>query len=453
MLIASAVIFVAVRQDVVGRVDSALTHHAALLVKRYSKRQSLDVIKPPRRASAGLSSTPAFAQVANADGSVAAREQVGLVLPVPPGVRSVAAGRAGPYFSNVAVGGIPIRMYVTTFGRGQALQVFRPVTELDAELGRLAAVLIATGAGGILMALLLGMLVAGLALRPVRLLTEAAERVTSTRDFSNELPKGGNDELARLATSINTMLDAVNTSQSAQRQLVADASHELRTPLTSLRTNVEVLAESRDLDPPVRQQLVADLTLQFDSLNTLLSDLVALARQDDPGAATSTPETLYVDAIVDGALSHARRNYPHVRFNGDLTPACAKAVPADLERLVGNLLDNAAKWSPYEGTVEVRVETRSEIGDHNSEVVISVRDHGPGIDAEDLPHVFDRFYRGQESGRVPGSGLGLAIARRVAEAQGGSIVAERARGGGTRMTVRLPALDVGPSTCAPGGDG
>lgn len=452
VLIASAVIFVVVRQDVVGRVDSTLTHHAELLVKRYSKRRSLDVIKPPRRASAGLSSTPTFSQVTSAKGVVLAREQPGLTLPVTLGVRSVAAGHSGPFFSDTTVGGIPIRMYVTSIGHGRALQVFRPVTELDAELERLAVVLITTGATGILIALLLGMLVAGVALRPVRLLTSAAERITSTRDFSNGLPRGGHDELARLASSINTMLDAVNASQNAQRQLVVDASHELRTPLTSLRTNVEVLAESRDLDPLVRQQLVSDLALQFDALNMLLSDLVELARQDDPGATTVTPEFLHIDEVVDDALSNARSNYPDVRFQGELAPARARAVPADLERLVTNLLDNAAKWSPVEGTVEVQVEERSKSGGSSGEVIIRVRDQGPGIDPDDLPYVFDRFYRGHESGHVPGSGLGLAIVRRIVEAHGGSISVEQPQGGGTSMTVRLPALDEGPSSGSPDDD-
>lgn len=449
VLISSAVIFVVVRQDMVGRADSALEHHAALLAKRHAKRGSLDVVRAPRRAPVGLSGAPILAQVAAANGSVPAREQAGLTLPVTADVRSVAAGRTAPYFADVTVNGVPARMFVTTFGRGLALQVLRPISELDAELGRLAAVLIVTSVAGVLLALLLGALVAGVALRPVRRLTKTAERVASTRAFGQVLAVGGNDELARLATSINTMLDALNTSQNAQRQLVADASHELRTPLTSLRTNVEVLAETPALDPLVRQQLVADLATQFDTLSTLLSDLVELARQDDPGAVALPTETLSVDEIVDEALGRARRNYPEVRFESAVTPARIRGVPADIERLMGNLLDNAAKWSLDGGVVEVHAGVGPDGAEGNGTVVFSVRDHGPGIDPEDLPHVFDRFYRGSGSGQVPGSGLGLAIVRRVVESLGGSVTAEPAPGGGSTFTVHLPSLAPSPDADPP----
>jgi two-component system sensor histidine kinase MprB len=128
-------------------------------------------------------------------------------------------------------------------------------------------------------------------------------------------------------------------------------------------------------------------------------------------------------------VERARRNSPGVRFELATVPSTVEGVPAQLERAIGNLLDNAAKWSPPGGRVEVAVV------DHE----VAVRDHGPGIDEHDVPFVFDRFYRAPSARGMPGSGLGLAIVRQVAESHGGEIVVERPAGGGTKMRLKLPA--------------
>jgi two-component system sensor histidine kinase MprB len=220
------------------------------------------------------------------------------------------------------------------------------------------------------------------------------------------------------------MLGALEESTRAQRQLVADASHELRTPLTSLRTNIEVLASDRALPPEERGRLLSDVVEQLGEMTTLISELIELARAEQQ---TAHPEDVRLDLIAGEALERARRNRPSIRFTIDLEETVVHGVPATLERAIGNLLDNAAKWSPSGG--EVHVEVR------NGQV--TVRDHGPGISEEDLPYVFDRFYRARSARGLPGSGLGLAIVRQVAEAHGGEVVAERADGGGTRMILRL----------------
>lgn len=220
------------------------------------------------------------------------------------------------------------------------------------------------------------------------------------------------------------MLAALEESSRAQRQLVADASHELRTPLTSLRTNIEVLASERKLPPGERERLLTDVVDQLGEMTTLISELIELAR----GAQqTAEPEDVRLDLIAADAVERTRRNRPNVTFKTDLDESVVQGVPATIERAVGNLLDNAAKWSPPGGEVEVSVKDGS----------VTVRDHGPGIEEEDLPYVFDRFYRARSARGLPGSGLGLAIVRQVADSHGGSVVAERANGGGTRMTLRL----------------
>ena len=286
--------------------------------------------------------------------------------------------------------------------------------------------LLLIAAGGIVTAAGLGLVVARAALSPVRDLTETIERVSETQDLSERIDVSGNDELSRLAISFNTMLGALEESTRAQRQLVADASHELRTPLTSVRTNIEVLAGDRMLLPEDRARLLSDVVEQLGEMTTLISELIELARAEQIAAE---PEAVRLDLLVADAVERARRNRPEVVYTVDLEPATVPGVPATLERAVGNLLDNAAKWSPAGGEVEVAVRDGRLI----------VRDHGPGIADEDLPYVFDRFYRARAARGLPGSGLGLAIVRQVAESHGGGVVAERAEGGGTRMVLTLGA--------------
>src|SRR5437764_139457 len=235
---------------------------------------------------------------------------------------------------------------------------------------------------------------------------------------------GGHDEVGRLASSFNTMLGALEESTRAQRQLVADASHELRTPLTSLRTNIEVLAGERSLPPGERERLLTDVVEQLGEMTTLVAELIELARGEREPAH---PEEVRLDLVAADAVERTRRNRPGITFTTDLEETVVHGVPATIERAVANLLDNAAKWSPPGGQVEVVVRDGE----------VTVRDHGPGIDEEDLPYVFDRFYRASSARGMSGSGLGLAIVRQVAEAHGGDVVAERPEGGGTLMRLRL----------------
>jgi two-component system sensor histidine kinase MprB len=285
-------------------------------------------------------------------------------------------------------------------------------------------VLFAIAIGGVLVAAALGLVVSRAALAPVRRLTRATEKVRETGDLSERIDATGRDELSQLAGSFNTMLAALEESTRLQRQLVTDASHELRTPLTSLRTNIEVLAGERELKSEDRKKLLADVIEQLGEMTTLIAEVVELARGDKH---TAEPEDVRLDLVTADAVTRTQRNRPGVTFKTDLHESLVHGVPDSIHRAIGNILDNAAKWSPPGGEVEVNV--------RDGEVV--VRDHGVGIDEEDLPHVFDRFYRARSARGMAGSGLGLAIVRQVAEAHGGTVVAERADGGGTIVTFRL----------------
>jgi two-component system sensor histidine kinase MprB len=224
------------------------------------------------------------------------------------------------------------------------------------------------------------------------------------------------------------MLEALGQSELMQRQLVADASHELRTPLSSLRTNIEVLARAPQLPPKERDQLLTDVTGQLQRLSRLVANLIDLARGDAPTSLVRTDVRL--DELTARAVDVARTHFPDVRFAIDARPTVVEGDPERLERAVANLLDNAGKWSPSGGDVEVQV-TQGEV---------SVRDHGPGIATEHMPHVFDRFWRAPQAREKPGSGLGLAIVRQVARSHGGDVDVANARDGGALLRLRLPTV-------------
>jgi two-component system, OmpR family, sensor histidine kinase MprB len=350
-------------------------------------------------------------------------------LPVGDDVRAVAAGRSPALLRDVTLDGTHVRMLTRRAQDGSVLQIARPLDEVDATLGRLRLILLAVMAGGVGLAAALGVGVSRVATRPLARLTATAERVTETGDLHHRLPGGeADDEPGRLAASFNAMLAALESSRDQQRQLVADASHELRTPLTAIRANIELLERAPELPDADRAAMLVSARGQLEDLTVLVGDLVDLAR---PGGERSVepPEDLRLDELVDGAVQRARRHAPGIAFAVDATPTVVRARRPGLARAVGNLLDNAIKWSPPGGVVEIGVAGGE----------VTVRDHGPGIAQEDLAHVFDRFYRAPSARGLPGSGLGLAIVKHVADEHRGTVRAERAAGGGTLLRLTLPA--------------
>jgi two-component system sensor histidine kinase MprB len=394
-----------------------------------------------------------YQQVVGPQGTILVRSARGISLPVDARTRLLAAGRGAPFFRDAQVDGADLRILAEPLGSGRAVQYAQPLTEVDSLLRRLRLILALLDIGGIALAALLGRLVAGAAVLPLKRLTQATEHVALTQDLSGRIDLAGEDELGRLASSFNAMLDALEHSMSAldasvhaQRQLVADASHELRTPVTSLRTNIEILQQAHDMEPDERQRLLADVVEQIGELTLLMNDLIELARGEEPSTDT---EDLRLDVLVSDVAARTRRHSPATPLQLELTPTIVAGVPARLERAVANLLDNAVKYSPPGEPVEIVLADResSDRGSPGSSlggVELIVRDHGPGISAEDLAHVFDRFYRGAEARGRPGSGLGLAIVRQVVRQHGGTVAAERAAGGGTLMRVRLPGAETVP---------
>jgi two-component system, OmpR family, sensor histidine kinase MprB len=375
--------------------------------------------------STELGGAAGLAQVTLSNGNVIASAS-GARLPTTEADREVASGKRRESFRDATIRDVHTRVLTTRGADGSTLQIAKPLTDVDDTLGRLRWILFAVTIGGIGLASGFGVAVSRAAARPLGRLTATTEQVTATGELHHRIEPEGDDEPGRLAASFNAMLSALDASRDAQRQLVADASHELRTPLTSIRANVELLERARDMEPGERGQVLTSVRGQLEDLTILVGDLVDLARLGD--RAVDPPEDLRLDELVDDAVQRARRHAPATQFAFNADACMVTGSRARLARAVGNLLDNAVKWSPPEQPVEVSVNAGE----------VTVRDHGPGIAEDDLPHVFDRFYRARAARGLPGSGLGLAIVKQVADTHGGSVVAEPAPGGGARLRLSLP---------------
>ena len=379
------------------------------------------VLKAPLPSFGSL---PTYVELIDARGRIAAPNVGGVRLPVPRRALEVARTGRGAFFTDVSVRHTHLRLRVEPAESGHAVLIAQSLADVDHAISRLAWSLGATGAVGTLLAALIGALVARGALRPVRRLSETAERVASTRNLSERIVVDGNDELSRLGRTLNTMLDSLEDAVASQRRLVADASHELRTPLTSLRTNIDVLRQGIHLEPDDREKLLRDLTAEIDDLTALFANLVDLARGSHRDLHL---RDVRLDEVVEAVVARARVRFPKLRFEVAAEPTTVLGDSQQLERAVWNLVENAAAWSVDGAVIEVSV--------HDGE--ISVRDHGPGVAEHDRPFVFDRFYRADDARGKAGSGLGLAIVRQVAESHGGRVEVEDAEGGGARFRFAL----------------
>jgi two-component system sensor histidine kinase MprB len=411
--------FVVARNTLINAADNSLTTAATKLV-----------------AGQEIGSTTAtLGQVINTGGAVVS----GGGLPVTGQVRLVSVGLAPPFFTTVNVDGNEMREFVEHLPvntpvqsgylvDGGALQI-ATLLNAGSELKKLALFLGAVAVSGVVLAVVLGYLVARTALVPLNSLTDTVEDLAETTDVTRRLTPGGPDELGRLRRTFNRLLEALESSRRAQSRLVLDASHELRTPLTSLRTNLEVIRRVDELSDEDRSVLVDDVLVQLQELTDIVGDLAELARGDQlPAPAEPLRLDLLVHDAVTVANTHGRAD--DVSFELEAEPCWVEAHADRLARAVGNLLDNARKWSPPGRPVAVQC----------ADGTVIVRDHGPGIAPDDLPHIFDRFYRSSAARGLPGSGLGLAIVAQVVKAEGGTITAENDTTGGARMTMRLPTV-------------
>jgi two-component system, OmpR family, sensor histidine kinase MprB len=424
IVVSSITLYFGVRQHLYDQVDASLSQIRTVpVVQQLRLEQALEAGPPPAPVTS-LKGQQGYLQFVDGNGRVTARLPP-TSLPVTTVVRSVARGERADAFFNATVAGSPVRVYAFHLDGTTALEVGHSIADVTSALHDLLVFSAVVTAAGVVLAVLIGGLVAFAALRPVRRLSAAVRAVAETGELSHHVEVSGHDELGQVASGFNAMLDALGESLSRQRQLVADASHVLRTPLATVRTNVEVLRRSDELDADDRAQLIRDTVTQIAELTRLVNNLIELARGEEERSAFGA---VRLDELVASVIAEARRNYPSAHFELSTVPSIAWGSPDRLAKALGNLVDNAAKWTRPSTPVEVTVKIRS----------VTVRDHGPGVDAADAPHIFDRFYRSLSARGIPGSGLGLAIAKQAVEAHGGHIEVRNAAGGGAEFVVRFP---------------
>jgi two-component system sensor histidine kinase MprB len=433
---AALAVYLGVRGQLRGEVDRSLRERIELVSGRLDRggppgeRPPRPGGRPPEGPPVAFGGAEGYTQLVLPSGAVLRPLDETEALPAGERAREIASSGEGEELRDATVDGVHLRVLTAALPEGHgALQVARPLDEVDRQLDRIVLVLLVVGASGVALAAGLGAIVARTALAPIARFTRRTEELTAAPDPSERMEVVGEDELARLARSFNTTLDALERSVEAQRGLVADASHELRTPIASLRTNIQTLEHSERLPPTEREALRADIVGELDDLTALVADIVELARGSKPGAAI---DDVRLDEIATAVAARAQaRAGDRVRLAVEAEPTLVRGEPERIQRAISNLVDNAVKWSPPGGGVELTLENGT----------LRVRDHGPGFAEADLPHVFARFYRAREARRMPGSGLGLAIVRQAAEAHGGAVEAANAPGGGALMSMSF-----GPST-------
>ncbi|MEV7045244.1 HAMP domain-containing sensor histidine kinase [Amycolatopsis sp. NPDC051061] len=427
----SAISWGITRADLYDQFDARLQSYAQLAAKASSPEEALSTLRSTTTKSGPDRNNGLTVEFRSAAGAVTAIAGAIPELPPPPPEAPFSVSRA----SNVHRGdGDRFRMWTAARSDGGTVQVAQDSEDVEDSLARLGFWLLVVSAAGVLGATVVGRAIARSALRPVDDLTSAAENVARTQELSAAIDVTASGEIGRLATSFNAMLTALSRSRDEQQRLVEDAGHELRTPLTSLRTNIELLIHAdanpeRELSADDRSRLLTDLDTQAVELTALIGELVDLSTGERPSEAE---EHLALADVVTAAVERTRSRWPNVTFGAELADADVLARPAALERAVLNVLDNAAKWSPAGGRVQVTMSVESET------VRVRVDDEGPGIPEADLPHVFERFYRADAARALPGSGLGLAIVEQVIVQHGGRASASRADSGGARFDLVFP---------------
>jgi two-component system sensor histidine kinase MprB len=453
VLIAAATTYLSVRSHLNGELNGELHARADALTPSLLARTGQPQPGAPRfggRPFGGPGGAPAhvrpapygraagFVELVSAGGHVivpGGQSAAPRQLPASATDRTIAL-HGGEKISERTVAGTRVRVLTRGVRGSGAVIIALPLTSLEKQLSQLLVTLALIAGGGIVLAALLGAFVARTALAPIDRFTRRIESLSDHVDLAARIDgEGRRDELGRLADVYNTTLDALEHAIDAQRQLIADASHELRTPIASLRANIQVLAEAERLPEDEQTALRRDIVDELDELTALVADVVELARGAEPEHGG---QYVRLDEVVLGAVASARRR-GDVDYATELEPTVVHGRPERIARAVSNLVDNARKWSPSAGTVEIALRGGE----------LTIRDHGPGFAADDLPHVFDRFYRAPSARRMPGSGLGLAIVKQAAEAAGGWVRAANAPDGGAELTVSFgpaepAAAPVGP---------
>jgi two-component system sensor histidine kinase MprB len=330
----------------------------------------------------------------------------------------------GPTLRSVWVDDVHLRIVTTVRDGSEVIfQIARPLTEVDALLGRLAALLLFGGLVGVALAGGLGLLVAVQALKPISRLKTSFGEIAETQSFSERVDVVGNDEVAELSREFNLLLDELESAKQDQARLVRDAGHELRTPLTALRTNLEILRR-HEVDPKERAKILAAAHGEVEELAQLIGEVVDLASDRYEEESVGSVDLGEVVQAVADRLEKRKGRGVEVLSDGSIVVGKRNA----LERAVSNVVGNADKFAPSDTPILVDI----------SEGTVTVRDSGSGFDEPDLPYVFERFYRSDAARSQPGSGLGLSIVKQIVDDHDGEVFARNRASGGAEIGFSLP---------------
>jgi heavy metal sensor kinase len=395
-----------------------------------------------RAITMALSSDTLVAQVLSASGADVAHSdnlEQPLVIPEWLVAKTIAEAGGLSQTKTVEINGETMRVYgiaarLDGMDGYQAIFVASPLAHIEATMERWRAILAVAVVGTSAAAAAVGWFLAAQAMRPVDQMTQAARAIGRTTDFARRLPQPAQqDELGRLARTFNDMLDQLAEAYGTQKRFLADASHELRTPLTVIRTSVESLRRGMDADPVAREETLRAIARESERMGRIVSDLLTLARAD--AGQPLERRHLALDSLVLEVYTQEQTLANGVRLQlGEWDQIAVEGDPDRLKQVMLNLVDNALRYTPSGGEVTLDLLQRGD------EAVFQVRDTGPGIPAEQVSRIFDRFYRVDQprTRGAGGTGLGLAIAREVAEAHGGRIDVESHVGEGSTFALVLP---------------
>jgi len=368
-------------------------------------------------------------------------------------------------YSTVTYQGQHVRVYTllnNDLGQSHVIQAARSEQDIEQSLTDLRLLLIRGGALVVVLALVGGWFISWGVLSAVHRMTRTAQNISTSGDFHQRVPERswfGRDELTTLAAAFNQMLANLEALYQQQQRFVADASHELRAPITSIRCNLDLLAKAPDLPAEEAQAALADAQTEANRMGRLVGDLLTLARSDSARQSQQSQDVTIANGYkkngeekqlvdLDSLLLEVFRQYHPALENGNIelrqqgpglllqhiTPARVHGDADQLKQVLVALLDNALKYTPYEGSISLSLTT----DEHYA--IVKVSDTGIGISPNDLPHIFERFYRADRarSRNRGGSGLGLAIVQSIVLEYQGTIEAESAPGKGSTFTMRLP---------------
>lgn len=439
MLLASF-LYIMVERELLLEVDRWMAPFGDHVLQSIDGNQnSSSPITAPDSALAPFASPGVYVELLDPNGKPIARSPMrgGQSLPVADSAYASAWWGSTASFTSSMDGGRYRAMLKPVPGKEEPrgfILVVRSLQEEDATLTRLKLMLIVGGGLGLLLAVTGGWLIIGKGLRPIGEITQTARAIALSRGFSRRLPAGqSKDEVGRLTTTFNEMLASLEEAHAAQHRFVADASHELRSPLTSIRSNIDILRRALDAPREDRAEALDDVASEVERMSRLTTDLLLLAKAD--AGYSMEMGRVKLDRLVQDVCRQMQARAGAVTLEaGAVDPVTVVGSETWLKQLFIILVDNALKFTPPGGSITLSAESDGRVA------IASVRDTGMGIAAQDIPHIFERFYRADPARTRDegGTGLGLSIARWIVDEHGGDLSVQSEPGKGSCFSLRLP---------------